>query len=145
MKSPVTLSIAVRDEQVNRNLLDFTRTRLGQNLPVNQEEIDLALVCRQTVAELAAVHPERTIDFSCPEHFRGRFDPTRINQMLSNLIGNAIQHSAESTPITVAVSAESDSIVFRVHNVAAPIPQSTLKTIFDLTPRRRKEDKKNKQ
>jgi signal transduction histidine kinase len=124
------------------NLLDFTRTRLGQSLPVKQEEIDLAQVCRQTVAELAAAHPERTIDLSCPEHLRGRFDPTRINQMLSNLIGNAIQHGAESTAVTLAVSAESDHILFRVHNEGAPIPQSTLETIFDLTPRRRKEDKK---
>jgi signal transduction histidine kinase len=72
------------------NLLDFTRTRLGQSLPVKKEEIDLAHVCRQAIAELAAAHPERTIDLSCPESLRGRFDATRINQMLSNLIGNAI-------------------------------------------------------
>ena len=68
------------------NLLDFTRTRLGQSLPVKKEEIDLALVCRQAVAELTAAHSERTIDLSCPESLRGTFDATRINQMLSNLI-----------------------------------------------------------
>jgi signal transduction histidine kinase len=123
-------------------LLDFTRTRLGQSLPVKHEEIDLALVCRQTVAELAAAHPERTIDLCCPEPLRGRFDATRINQMLSNLIGNAIQHGAQSTPVTLAVRVESDHVVFRVHNDGAPIPESTLQTIFDFTPRRRKEDKK---
>jgi signal transduction histidine kinase len=123
------------------NLLDFTRTRLGQSLPVKKEEIDLADLCRQTVAELAAAHSERTIDFSCPESLRGTFDATRINQMLSNLIGNAIQHGAQSTPVIVAVSMESDHVVFRVHNDGAPIPESTLQTIFDLTPHRRKEDK----
>jgi signal transduction histidine kinase len=124
------------------NLLDFTRTRLGQNLPVKQEEIDLTLVCRQTVSELAAAHPERMIELSCPESVRSTFDATRINQMLSNLIGNAIQHGAQSTPIKVAVNIESEHIVFRVHNEGAPIPESTLQKIFDLTPRRRKEDKK---
>jgi signal transduction histidine kinase len=123
------------------NLLDFTRTRLGQNLPVNQEEIDLALVCRQTVAELAAVHPERTIDFSCPESLRGTFDATRINQMLSNLIGNAIQHGAQSAPVMLAVSMQSDHVVFRVHNDGGPLPESALQTIFDVTPPRIKEDK----
>jgi signal transduction histidine kinase len=90
------------------NLLDFTRTRLGQSLPVKHEEIDLALICRQTVAELAAAHAERTIDLSCPESLRGTFDATRINQMLSNLIGNAIHHGDQSTPGTLAVSMESD-------------------------------------
>ena len=80
------------------NLLDFTRTRLGQSLPVKQEEIDLAMVCRQTIAELAAAYPERTIELCCPESLRGTFDATRINQMLSNLIGNAIQHGAQINP-----------------------------------------------
>ena len=122
------------------NLLDFTRTRLGQSLPVKQEETDLALICRQTVAELAAAHPERMIELSCPEYLRGTFDPTRINQMLSNLIGNAIQHGTESAPIKLAANAESEHIVFRVHNEGAPIPESTLQTIFDPTPHRRKED-----
>ena len=124
------------------NLLDFTRTRLGQSLPVKQEEIDLALVCRQTVAKLAAAHPERMIELSCPESLQGTFDATRINQMLSNLIGNAIQHGAESAPIQLTVNRESEHIFFRVHNEGAPIPGSTLQKIFDLTPRRRKEDKK---
>jgi signal transduction histidine kinase len=123
------------------NLLDFTRTRLGQSLPVKQEEIDLALVCRRTVAELTAAHPERTIDLSCPISSR-RVDATRINQMLSNLIGNAIQHGAQSTPIKLAVNTESEHIVFRVHNEGAPIPESTLQKIFDLRPPRRKEDRK---
>jgi signal transduction histidine kinase len=123
------------------NLLDFTRTRLGQSLPVKQEEIDLALVCRQTVAELAAAHSEHRIDFSCPESLRGTFDATRINQMLSNLIGNAIQHGAQSAPVTLAVSIESDHVVFRVHNDGTPIAESTLQTIFDLTSCRRKKDK----
>jgi signal transduction histidine kinase len=124
------------------NLLDFTRTRLGQPLPVKQDEIDLAPVCRQTIAEFAAAHPERTIDLTCPESLRGTFDSTRISQMLSNLIGNAIQHGAPSRPVTVTVSLKSDRIVFRVHNHGSPIPESALQTIFDLTPRRRKKDKK---
>jgi signal transduction histidine kinase len=124
------------------NLLDFTRTRLGQSLPVKQEEIDIALVCRQTVAELAAAHPERTINLHCRESLRGRFDATRINQMLSNLLGNAIQHGAESAPVTLTVSIESEHIVFQIHNQGAPIPESILRKIFDLTPHRRKEDSK---
>jgi signal transduction histidine kinase len=122
------------------NLLDFTRTRLGQSLPIKQEEIDLAQVCRQTVAEMTAAHPERTIELSCPESVRGRFDATRINRMLSNLIGNAIQHGAESAPIKLTLNTESEHIVLRVHNEGAPIPESSLQAIFDLTPRRRKED-----
>jgi signal transduction histidine kinase len=144
--SEATANIIDSGSQMSKlisNLLDFTRTRLGQSLPVKQEEIDIALVCRQTVAELAAAHPERMIELSCPEPLRGTFDPTRINQMLSNLIGNAIQHGVESAPIKLAVNVESEHIVFRVHNEGAPIPESTLQRIFDLTPRRRTEDQES--
>ena len=140
-------SIIVSGAQMSKlidNLLDFTRTRLGQTLPVKQDEIDLVAVCRQTVTELAAAYPERTIDLSCPEFLRGTFDATRISQMLSNLIGNAIQHGAQTGTITVAVSLESEHVVFRVHNDGAAIPERALLTIFDLTLHRRKEDKKPK-
>ena len=105
------------------NLLDFTRTRLGQALPVNRVEIDLAPVCQQVVAELATAYPERTIELSCAESLRGRFDGTRISQMLSNLIANAIQHGGPATPITVTVSLEADHIAFQVHNEGTPIPE----------------------
>ncbi len=73
-------NIIVSSTQMSKlidNLLDFTRTRLGQSLPVKQAEIDLAPVCRQTLAELAAAYPERTIDLSCHESLRGTFDATR--------------------------------------------------------------------
>ena len=56
-----TTSIIDSGSQMNKlisNLLDFTRTRLGQSLPVKAEAIDLAQVCHKTVAELAAAHPE---------------------------------------------------------------------------------------
>jgi signal transduction histidine kinase len=124
------------------NLLDFTRTRLGQPLPLKREEIDLASVCRQTVAELAATYPELTIELNCPQSIRGPFDRTRIGQMLSNLVANAIQHGDAARPINVNVSLESDRTVFRVHNEGAPIPKTALQTIFDPAPRHRKKEKK---
>jgi signal transduction histidine kinase len=123
------------------NLLDFTRTRLGQALPVSRVEIDVAPTCQRVVAELATAYPERTIELSCSGSLRGLFDGTRIAEMLSNLIANAIQHG-DPAPITVTVILEADHIVFRVHNEGTPIPESALKTIFDPIPLGRKEDKK---
>jgi signal transduction histidine kinase len=121
------------------NLLDFTRTRLGQTLPVRKEQVDLVPVCRQTVTELAAAHPEHRIDLTCPERIHGTFDRGRMSQMLSNLIGNAIQHGHPSTPISVEVSVESDDVIFQIHNHGAPIPEPALLTLFERPPRRRTE------
>jgi signal transduction histidine kinase len=123
------------------DLLDFTRTRLGQTLPVKCVETDLVPICRQTVAELAAAHPACTINLSCPDSLRGTFDETRIGQMLSNLVGNAVYHGLTSTPVTVTLGMERDHVILRVHNEGDPIPESALSTIFQLAPPMRKEDK----
>jgi signal transduction histidine kinase len=112
------------------NLLDFTRTRFGQPLVVKRESMDLAPVCRQTVAEFVAAYPERTIRLDCGAALHGAWDATRISQMLSNLISNAIQHGDQTTPVTVEVRSESQEIVLKVHNDSPLIPQSELPTIF---------------
>ena len=127
------------------NLLDFTRTQLGQALPVNRVEIDVAPVCQRVVEELATAYPDRTIELRCSECLRGSFDETRIGEMLSNLIANAIQHGDPATPITVTVSQEADHIVFQVHNEGTPIPEAALPTIFDPIPLPRKEEEKKLQ
>jgi len=134
--------------QMNRlinNLLDFTRTHLGQALPVKRVEIDIAPICQRVVEELATAYPDRTIELRCSECLRGSFDETRIGEMLSNLIANAIEHGDPATPITVPVSQQADHIVFQVHNEGTPIPEAALPTIFDPIPLPRKEEDKKPQ
>ena len=124
------------------NLLDFTRTRLGQSLPVRPVEIDLAPVCRNTVAEIAAANPDRTIQLDCPDHLLGRFDGTRISQMVSNLVANAIHHGDPETPVIAKVSLDDHNITLQIHNEGT-IEESALPTIFD-TPRPQDEDEGEK-
>jgi signal transduction histidine kinase len=117
------------------NLLDFTRTRFGQPLPVKRELIDIASVCRQTVEVLATGYPERKIQLDFKGAVRGMFDPSRMSQMLSNLVANAIQHGAQSSPVTITGQLESEEIVLQIHNEGEAIPESTIPTIFDFPPR----------
>ena len=117
------------------NLLDFTRTRLGQSLPVRQVEIDFALVCRNTVAEIAAANPDRTIQLDCPQRLLGSFDETRISQVVSNLVANAIQHGDPRTPVIVKVSRDGPNAIVQIHSEGTPIEASALPTIFE-TPQR---------
>jgi signal transduction histidine kinase len=126
------------------NLLDFTRTRLGQSLPVRRVEIDLAPICRNTVVEIAVANPDRLLELDCPEHLVGRFDGTRMSQMISNLVANAIDHGDAKTPVTVKVSHDDHNITFQIHNEGPPIEESGLATIFD-TPRQKNEDKGGKE
>src|SRR6185369_16666069 len=53
------LTSAHRMSRMIEQLLDVTRIRLGNGLPVARAEMDLALVARQVVAEVEHASPER--------------------------------------------------------------------------------------
>jgi sigma-B regulation protein RsbU (phosphoserine phosphatase) len=88
-------------------------------------------VFAQTVASLSAAYPDRSIQLYCNQDPRCAVDAVRIRQMLSNLLANAIQHGAETSPITVTAYLECDDIVLQVHNDGPPIPASLIPTLFD--------------
>lgn len=98
------------------NLLDFTRTRLGQSLPLNRVFMDLSAICQQTIGELRSAYPERAIQFNWSGNLQGSWDGARMSQMLSNLIANAVQHGDQTAPVIVEAHAQSPEILIKVHN-----------------------------
>ena len=121
-------------------LLDFTRTRLGRSLLIKREPVSLRPIFEQTVASFSAAFSDRTILLHCNEDPRCAVDPVRIRQMLSNLVANAIQHGAETSPITVTAYIASGEITIEVHNDGPPIPAPSISTIFDFAAPRSPQD-----
>lgn len=124
------LNAGTRMEGLIGDLVDFTRTRLGVGIRVDRAEMDMLLVCRQTVDEITAFHPRCVVTFEASGELTGSWDSGRIGQALSNLIGNAFQHGADNTPIEVAVRGERDHVVLTVHNQGTQIPKESLHAIF---------------
>lgn len=118
-------------------LLDFTGTRLGRSLSVKREPMCLRPILESTVASFSAAHPNRTIELNCNEEAQCAVDEVRIRQMLSNLVANAIQHGAETSPIVITSWIASGEIVIQVHNDGAPIAASKIPTTFDFSAQRR--------
>ena len=113
------------------DLLDFTRSRLGRGIPLARTDIDIARVCRNTVEEIAALHPQRVMNFDASGELRGQWDVARITQAFSNVISNAVQHGSEKTPINVVIRGSADDVVLAVQNRGPVIPASELDRIFD--------------
>jgi signal transduction histidine kinase len=113
------------------DLLDFTRTRLGQSMPILPTQIDLADVVRQAVMEACAFHPDRTISFDAIGELSGQWDSVRIRQVFSNLIGNAIKHGSASEPINVVLSSQTQDVIATVHNSGTPVAENDIPYIFD--------------
>jgi signal transduction histidine kinase len=113
------------------DLLDFARVRLGTRLPTDVSRLDLDPVLRQTTGELAALHPACNLQYRCEGDLWGIWDAGRIAQMLSNLVGNAIQHGEAGRPVSVSAAGAADEVVLTVHNHGPPIAPEMIGRIFD--------------
>jgi sigma-B regulation protein RsbU (phosphoserine phosphatase) len=113
------------------NVLDFARGQLGEGLTLTRNPTtDLEPMLRQVIAELQEVHPDVGIEaiISIPRPVD--CDKSRIGQMLSNLIGNALTHGAIDRPVRVDAFADDEVLRISVANAGKPIPPAAMKQLF---------------
>lgn len=122
---------ARRMSKLINDMIDFTRTHLGPGLPIQGAQGDLAAVCKQVVNELRTFHPERAIELRLPAQAGAFFDEGRVAQMLSNLIGNAVQHGSAREPVRVGMRGGEHEVVIEVNNRGPVIPAEKIATIFE--------------
>ncbi|WP_265531459.1 sensor histidine kinase [Pseudomonas saponiphila] len=113
------------------DLLEFVRSRLGNGLPIDPAPMDLASAARAAMDEACAGQPDCMPLLSFEGDSHGIWDRARIEQMLQNLIGNALQHGSNRRTITVTLTGGAEQVLLTVHNYGAPIPQEALATLFD--------------
>jgi signal transduction histidine kinase len=113
------------------DLLDVSRTRLGGSLPLEPASVDLTAVCNQTLRELRALHPGSSLLTTLGGDLCGVWDPARLEQLLTNLVRNAIQHGDATKPVTISARGENERIILKVHNHGDPIPAATRVRIFE--------------
>lgn len=133
------LSSAQRMGRMIDDLLDLTRTRFGDPIPVTRAPMDLGPLCRQVTDELEGLCPDGALRFTAEGDLRGEWDGDRIAQVLSNLLRNAIQHGDAGGPITLRAVGRADDVLLTVHNDGPPIPPERLGEIFEPMTRHERE------
>ena len=113
------------------DLLDYTRTRLGAGMPVSPAMMDLSVLCQELHSEFVTAHPNRQIRLQSEREVPGRWDTDRLRQAISNLLGNAIQHSPDSAAVELKLSEEESDAIVTIHNGGPEIPPGELAKIFD--------------
>ena len=82
------------------------------------------------IEEIRAGYPAARIELEMAGKLIGDWDPARIEQALSNLIANAVQHGGPDVRLSAA-EAEPDAVVVTVRNGGRPIPEAQLPTLFE--------------
>ena len=122
---------AQRMARLVSDIVDWTRSRLGTELPIARERCDLGDACEQALGEIAVLHPERTITLDRGDGVVGCWDPDRMAQVVENLVSNAIAHGAPDSPIRLTILAHDDDAILRVHNQGEPIAPALLPRMFE--------------
>ena len=111
-------------------ILELTRSRVGGGLEITPAPMDLRGMLASIVDELRTTHPSRSIELAC-DAIPGVWDRDRLEQVFSNLIGNAIHYGSPDVPVTVTARAGDDVVIITVHNGGEPIADAVRAKLFD--------------
>jgi signal transduction histidine kinase len=114
------------------DLLDVSRVTMGK-IVLHRESVDLHRLADETLRALKSEgrNHRHTITLS-GEPTWAYGDATRLEQVVRNLLDNALKYTPEGGHIFVDVRAEADAAVLRVRDTGLGIPPEVLPHVFDL-------------
>jgi PAS domain S-box-containing protein len=113
------------------NLLYASRIQAG-GLQMDITPLDLAPLIERAAERLRVKHPEATITLDLPAHLPPVMaDRERIEEVLQNLLDNAIKYSPGQAHITVTCRAMADEVIVSISDQGMGIPLREQAGIFD--------------
>lgn len=125
IRSGATVQVLLDD------LVDFNRTRLGVGVNISPATVELGSVFAEELEMLRQAHPDRTLEFEHGDDTTGFWDAHRLQQLLRNLVVNAIKYGSPTSPVRVALTGDSSQLSIAVKNLGPTIDQTTLDGLFE--------------
>jgi two-component system sensor histidine kinase KdpD len=137
-------TILEESERLNRyvqNLLDMTRLAYGALQP-SREWSDIRELVGRAIKRVAKLARGHKIDHELPADLPPvHIDPVLIEQVLVNLLDNAIKYAPDDTKITIEAERGKDELIVRVCDEGPGIPPEAREAVFDMFYRVRAGDK----
>jgi two-component system OmpR family sensor kinase len=111
------------------DLLLLARFDAGRAL--DRQPVDLASIAAEAVQQARLVAVGRPIKLEAAEPVIVDADAERLCQIIDNLIGNAVQHTPQQTPVTVTVSIAAGSVQLTVADRGPGMTQEQASHVFD--------------
>jgi PAS domain S-box-containing protein len=120
-----------RLERLIEDLLEVTRLEAGAGL-VDATAIDAVDLVRQVVDRFTSEDPDRTVHVVAPDHaVYCRGDWMRIDQVLGNLLSNALRYAPPHEPVEVRLVPQGREVIFEVRDWGPGIPIDEQSRIFE--------------
>jgi signal transduction histidine kinase len=119
----------LRMERMIGQLVDFTRARLGGGFELHRNSTDMAEVCSNVVEELR-IASSVELELTTEGDVRGTWDGDRLEEVVSNLAGNAIDYATPGTVVIIAMLGTAEAVSVSVSNRGPAIPADVLPEIF---------------
>jgi signal transduction histidine kinase len=113
------------------DLLDVSRIDRRGGVSVEPGEIDLGVMVREAVARAQREHRDRPIRLEAPETLTIQADHDRIDQVLTNLLENAVKYSPDGGPIEVRAEPRGAEVQVSVADTGVGIHPDQLELVFD--------------
>ena len=115
-----------------KDLLAYTSKQLGNAMPITMRATDIRAVCEAAINEAILAYPNSQFSLNIGGALNGMFDGGRLQQLLSNLLANAVQYGENKTPVIISAhNHPPDEIVIQVKNTGPVIPPQALERIFE--------------
>lgn len=113
------------------DLLDFAGSQMGSGMRISPVPMDLEALCKEVIEEMRPIYPKRPLIFDAEGETTGEWDGSRLRQMISNLLGNALQHGCPESPVTITIRAKDDWISLAIGNQGTAIAPDLIPLIFE--------------
>lgn len=116
------------------DLLDLSRLDEDRLRPVIRE-VDPSSVTRRAIGRVTPAARSRSVTLElevAPAVRTCQTDASRLEQILINLLGNAIRHTPESTTVRVLIANRDDRVAFHVQDAGPGVADADLEHVFDI-------------
>ncbi|NRD68720.1 HAMP domain-containing histidine kinase, partial [Corallococcus exiguus] len=114
------------------DMLDVSRLQSGR-FALTVAPMDLTALAHEVLERIQSTRPERQelLSLDVPEGpLVGRWDEQRLDQLLTNLVENALRYSPPGAPVSMRVREEEGQVRVDVEDQGIGIPQESLPQLF---------------
>jgi signal transduction histidine kinase len=114
-----------------KDVLEYTRSRLGKGVKVMRRPNDMAEICRTACEDIRLVHVDASFQCDIAGSLEGDYDSMRMHQAIWNLLNSSVQQSDRRLPVILRADADGDCVRVQIDARGRSLSVERLQSMFD--------------